>query len=358
MSFPFLFLPLEIRRPIYRYALPHSIDECSFGLEEVSIDLEPNKSHPRDYDSAKTIGACPIRWVQGTCPNILFASRQVHEEACEVLYHENAFSIYVRHPRQPRLPLNESRADDDSFVHISWSHRNWSHPRNPQIPLAVLRNHRHVAQLRRLHVELPEMHDLLGTDMYMRTTSYASHHGLGAWIEKLGANGGTLSDGDHERLKYIKQIKAPIDEVAQLLRTLPRIDHLVIVFRSESQEVTFIEYVTSSLLDLRGIKSAHCVYEWSKGKAQLLRKSHSVKLRHHMMAPRMHRLERDLESLSAPKSDPHVIGLSAEAVEGLVMLEAVRDRMLLIREMRVEYQDSRVDVALPIPTNVMRSWLH
>lgn len=354
MSFHLLLLPLEVRRLIYRYALPHSIDKGSFEAEGVPIDPELYGSTRTNYSYPTiTIDPCAVRWFKGIAPSILFASRQVHEEACEILYQENTFPIYAKHPRQPRLPMNDNRADDDSFVHISWSHRSWFHPRNPKIPLVVLRNHSHLSQIRKLHVDLPEMCDLLAADMYMRSTSYASHYGLCAWVEKLGTNGGSLSDADRERLNYVKRIKAPIDEIAQILRTLPRIDHLSIFFKSEKYEVAFIEYVTSSLLGLRGIKRAHCVYNWSTGRAQL-RDSFPVELREYMMAPRMHRLERDLESLLAPKSDPQAMGLSVEANQMLMLLEAVRDRMLLVREMRSKFQDSRVDAALPILTNIMR----
>ena len=155
-------------------------------------------------------------------------------------------------------------------------------------------------------------------------------------------------------MNYIKQIKTPIDETAGILRTLPRIDHLVIVIKSESHEITFIEYVASGLLQLRGIKRAQCFYHWSAGTTRRPRESYSVKLRDHMMTPRMHSLERDLESLLAPKTDPQMTGLSAEAVEMFVMLEAMRDRMLLIRDLRSKYKDSEVEAALPVLTNIIR----
>ena len=353
MSFPFLLLPLEIRRPIYRYALPHSVDDYSLDCQAPVTSGPDDAAMQKNY-RFRTINACPIRWCQGTCPNVLYISRQVHEEACEVLYHENTFSLFVRHPRQPRLPMNESRADEETFLYISWSHRNWSHPRNRRIPLANLRHHKHFARVPRLHVDLPEMSDLLGADMYMRTTSYASHHGLGAWVEMVSANGGTLSDPDQERMSYIKQIKAPIDEVADFLRTLPFVKHLILVFKSESHEVTFLEYVISSLLRLRGFKRADCLHQWSLGKRQLVRDSRSVELRDHMMAPRVHQLESDLESLDEPRPDPQAPNLSAEAIEMLTLLQAVRDKQLLIHELRSEYEDVAVDAALPFFTHILR----
>ena len=292
-----------------------------------------------------------VRWYKGACASILFANRQIHEEACEILYHENTFSIYVKHPRHPRLPMNESRADDDSFVHISWKFRNWSHPRNPKIPLAIIRTHRHLPQICRLHVNLPDMRDLFAADMYMWTTSYASPHGLSACVDKLHATGGELSEGERERMDYINQIKKPIDEVAGVLRILPRINELVIFFKSESYEVAFIEYVAFGLLQLRSIKSAQCLYRPAEG----LRfgSMHLAKLRDEMMAPRMRVLERELESFSVPKAGEPVAGLSPEALEMLEMLEAMRKRMLLIRELRSEFINDNVDQTLPILTSIM-----
>lgn len=361
MSFPFLLLPLEVRRPIYRYALPRSVDGSFDEARGISRTSQSSEFVHGDHDRERRMAPCPVRWHKGVCPNMLFTNRQIHEEACEVLYHENTFPIYVRHPRYPRLPLNESRADEDSFAHISWSHRNWSHPRNPKIPLAVLRTHRHLSHMRRLHVNLPEMRDLLAADMYMRATSYASHHGLSAWIEKLVAAGGKLPDEEGERMTYVKQIKAPIDEVAELLQCLPRIDRLAVIFPSERHEPGFIEHLTSGILHLRGVKYAQCHYTWSTncgntGPENWHSILHAVNLREAMMAPRMRDLERHLKSLSAPKGYPQVMGLSAEAIEMLVLLEAMRDRTLLIQDLRSNFEDRQVDKALVLPmlTHVIR----
>ena len=342
-------LPLEIRQQIYRCALPYSIAKsCSAdSLKSVHLDIFKERYHGHPGSPVSGL----VRWYAGNCPRIVFANRQMHEEACEILYHENTFPIYVKHPRHPRLPLNESRADDDSFIYIPWEFRSWSHPRNPKIPLSVIRTHRHFSQLCRLHVNLPEMRDLSGADMYMRTTSYASHYGLSAWVEKLRTTGGVLSKEERERMDYINQIKQPIDEVAGVLRLLPRINEFVIFFKSESYEVAFIEYVASGLLQLRCIRRARCLY-WPAegvryGQMQL------AKLRDEMMEPRLHSLERQLESRSVPTASKSIAGLSPDALEMLKMLEAMRKRMLLIRELRSDFTNDEVDQTLPVLTNII-----
>ena len=134
-GFHFSELPTEIRLQIYRLSLPHSTYK-SDGEEE----------------------DCPVEWMPGCCPSILFTNHQIHHEAADVLYHENVFSMYIRHPRKPRLPMNESRADTDSFFLISWKGRSWSNPRNPRLPSSVLKN----GLVRRLHISLPPFDDLLG----------------------------------------------------------------------------------------------------------------------------------------------------------------------------------------------------
>ena len=115
MAFPFLSLPLEIRRPIYRYALPYSIDESWSANSHNTFMPDHTGNHCSRYVTRAEEGL--VRWYKGACASILFANRQIHEEACEILYHENTFLIYVKHPRHPRLPMNESRADDDSLLH-------------------------------------------------------------------------------------------------------------------------------------------------------------------------------------------------------------------------------------------------
>ena len=338
MVFPFLSLPLEIRLPIYRYALPYSVDHSNSGDLP---GLYQNDWSRKQHRPGMSVAECPVNWFRGTSPFILYLNHQIYEESCKILYQENTFSFYVKHPRDPRLPMNESRADEESFILISWWHRSWSHPRNPRLPLSIFRSHIHVAKIRNLHVSLPDLRDLIGVDMWMRTTSYASHHGIGAWIDKVLGRGGALDEAEAERMSYVQKIKGPVDEVAQVLRTLPRIDQLVIIFQSERYEIAFIEHVASQVLQLRGIKHAQCLYRHSSF-------SEARKLREDMMAPRTHDLEQQLQSPPVTKAKSQGTILSAEAVEMLHLLQAMQNRLLCIRELRAEFMDSRVDTTLPL----------
>ncbi len=336
MVFPFLCLPLEIRTPIYRYSLPYSKQDRRKGQSSRFITRAEEDL---------------IRWYNGICPSILFANRQTFLEACDVLYHENTFAIYVRHPRQPRLPMNESRADDHSFVHISWKHRSWSHPRNHKISLAVLQNHSHFSRICRVHINLPPLNDLLAADMYMRTTSYASHYGLSAWVEKLRLSDGQPSEPDQERMDYINMSKGPVDEVAELVQKLLRINELVIFLNSEKYEVAFIEYVISGLLQLRGVHHAQLLY---RAKEFLYTADDEwTFLRVAMMEPRLRDLERQLESAPSTQVSEKVPGLSPGALEMLEMLDTMRRRLLLIRQLRPTFLDSNVDTTLPALGNIM-----
>ena len=149
--------------------------------------------------------------------------------------------------------MNESRADDDSFVLISWKHRSWAHPRNHKIPLAVLQNHTHFSRICRIHINLRGMRDLLGIDMFMRTACYASEYGLSAWGEKLRVSNGQPLEVEQRRMDYINTIKGPVDEVAEVLQKLPRMTELLIFSTLHSYEISFFEFVISKLLRLRGV---------------------------------------------------------------------------------------------------------
>lgn len=135
----FLQLPTEVRLPIYRLLLPYS-----------------------EYNSGREKSDSPVEWHHGACPGILFVNRQIHQEAAEILYRENTFAIYVKHPRQPRLPMNEGRADAESFMLVSWKGRSWSNPKNPKLSFSLLKKHSNLRDIRRLHISLPPLDDLLG----------------------------------------------------------------------------------------------------------------------------------------------------------------------------------------------------
>ena len=238
--FPFLQLPAEIRLPIYRLMLPNS---------------EYHK------DSVFERQDCPVKWHRGDCPGILFVSRQIHQEATEVLYRENTFAIYVRHPRAPRLSMGEGRADPESFMLVSWANRTWDNPRNPILPLSVLRNHPHLQSIRRLHVSLPRYGgDLSGVDMFMKRTSYAAFHGIDAWVSKCLKAGGRIDSQERERMNYFQQFKKPIDEIGELLQELPQMDQLCLTFQTHPYDIPTTEYLLQGILKKRGIANARCFY--------------------------------------------------------------------------------------------------
>ena len=255
MPFPFLQLPTEIRLPIYRLLLPYS----EYHLEEQEKDT-------------------PVRWYQGRyhCPNILHVNRQIHSEAAEILYQENYFGIYVKHPQQPRLPLNESRADSESFMFISWakstktvlpmSDRFWAHPQNPRLPLSILRSHQDFHLIRKLHVSLLPLDGLSGVDMFMMKTSFAAFYGVNAWLEHRAKKGGSLDLAEKERMSIVQQFKSPIDELGRLLQKSERIDHLCISVQVSRFQITFSEYLVEELLKVDVVGGVDCYLASTYGK--------------------------------------------------------------------------------------------
>ena len=238
--FSFLQLAPEIRLQIYRLALPHSVYHDSSDFEK------------RD---------CPVEWHHGTCSSIIYISRQINREATEVLFRENTFAIYVKHPRQPRLPMNEGRADPDSFMLISWANRHWSNPKNPKMPLSMLQAHPNFRDIRRLHISLPPYsEDLAGIDMYMKKTSYAAFNGINAWVRKCLKADCLLDAKEIERMEYVKTIKEPIDEVGKSLQQLPRLDQLWLSLQPQPRYITFTEYLLQGILKTRGVVTARCFY--------------------------------------------------------------------------------------------------
>ena len=249
MPFPFLQLATEIRLPIYRLLLPYS---------EYHVEGEKNDS--------------PVRWYPGKydCPSILFVNRQIHREAAEILYHENFFAIYIKHPHEPRLPMNESRADPESFVLISRTkspkmvkaakHRAWAHPQNPRIPLSIMRSHQNFHRIQKFHVSLPPFDGLAGVDMFMKKTSFAAFNGVNAWIGRCARRGGYFDLAEQERMSIVQQFKDPIDEVGKLLQTLERIDQLCISVQQSNFQITFSEYLMEELLKVGPVGRAACFF--------------------------------------------------------------------------------------------------
>jgi len=238
---PFLhWLPVEVRLPIYRYVLPYST-----------------------YQEDREESDCPVVWFPGKCPGILFVNKQINREATEILYRENIFALYVRHPQAARLPMNESRPDSDSFVLISWSQSTWAHPRNPRIPFSVLRSHTNLENVRRLHISLPPFDDLIGVDVFMRKSSYAGFHGISAWLRKCATRDNQLDEQEKERLGYIQKYKIFLDEVGRMLQTLPRLDQLYLSFQTGKFDVYCREYLLSEILLRRNVRLAKCFYAGS-----------------------------------------------------------------------------------------------
>ena len=237
-SFPFLLLPLEIRLEIYKFALPYS---------EYRADLQLSDS--------------PISWHPGACPRLLLANKHIYRETSSTLYQDNHFALYIRHPREPRLVYNESRADEQSFVLISWAHHHWAHPRNSKISWLVLRKHQNLQDIRRWYISIPVLDDLLGVEVYMGRSTIAGLHGIKFWLDKCTNNGGCLAGGEKKRMAYVQKYKDPIDEVGRMLQCLPQIDLLSLGLCCYGlHDIAFRDYMLDELLRIRGVKQAKCFY--------------------------------------------------------------------------------------------------
>lgn len=297
--FPFMQLATEIRLPVYRLLLPYS----EYHTESETLD-------------------CPIRWRPGICPGILFVNRQIHREATEILYRENTFAIYVRHPRQPRLPMNESRADPESFMLISWESKFWANPRNPRVPYSVLLHHQNFQDIRKIHVSLPPFGDLLGVDMYMQSSSYAAFNGITRWIRKCSKQDGCIDDQERERMEYIQQIKGPIDEIGKLLHRSPTIDELYLSLQAGRREISFVSYMLEGIITLRKVGKVLCFYSLERNRADsqdpwAWQTPHFLRARN---------LERLLEEPPDEKEESH---LSKDMDDMYWLLQAIRARQQL-----------------------------
>ena len=178
-----------------------------------------------------------------------------------MLFHENVFALYVRHPSQPRLPMNEGRADPESFMLISWANKHWANPRNPKMPVSLLRTHPSFRDIRRVHISLaPFSADLAGIDVYMTKTSYAAFNGISAWIKNCLKADGRLDTQERERMQYVKRLKEPIDEVGALLQQLMRLDQMWLSLQPQKKDIHFTEYLLQAILAIRGVGTARCFY--------------------------------------------------------------------------------------------------
>ena len=252
MSSLFLQLPTEIRLSIYRLLLPYS-----------EYHLEERKS------------ASPVRWYPGEChtPSILLVNRQIHQEAAEILYRDNFFAIYVKHPQEPRLLTNVRRADPESFMFISWakspklgkprtnSAYAWAHPQNPRVPCSDLESHQHFHLIRKFHVSLPSFDGLAAVDIFMKGTLFAAVHGVKAWTKRCAANGGYLNFEEKTRMSIVQQFKDPINKLGRMLHASDQIDQLCISVEASSfhiTHITFPDYLLEELLKVDVVGSVAC----------------------------------------------------------------------------------------------------
>ena len=279
-SSPFLNLPFELRVCIYRLTLPHS-----------------------EYHNEKAHLDHPILWRPGTCAGILFTNKQIHSETSTILYRENFFAIYVRHPRNARLEYNESRADPEAFALISWEHRFWAHPRQTRIRLSTLQKHRNLHDIRKWYISVPDLSDLLGVDTYMRTTSTAAFHGVDFWITKCADNQGHLEGTDSERMAYVQMYKEPIDEVGRFLRSLPQLDHLSLGLGHGKFDIRCREYVLDEILQSRSVKDVKCFYvptrreRWAMNIKPLERYEQIIRAQHGSFAKEKPQLPGEIERM-------------------------------------------------------------
>lgn len=184
-----------------------------------------------------------------------------------MLYRENFFAIYVRHPRDPRLPMNESRPDPESFMFVSWArspsakmNRAWAHPQNPRIPCSILGCHQNFHHIRKFHISLPSFDGLSGVDMFMKKTSFAAFNGVNAWIENCAKEGGYPDAAEKERMAIVQQFKDPIDELGRLLQTSARIDQLHLSVQAPKFQIMFFEYLFEELLNIGEVRGASCYF--------------------------------------------------------------------------------------------------
>ena len=221
----FLDLPTELRLPIYRLVLPYSI------CDEKHKDT-------------------PVRWFPGQCPSILFVCRRTYQEAAEILYAENTFAIYIRHPQWPRLPWNDSHRDLHSFAMMSSVKHFWAHPKQSKFPLPQLQCHQNLQDLRKVYISLPPLDGLLGVNYFFISRQH--------WVQKPQRKTDDISPEEDERMAIVQRMKDPLDEIGDLLTDLPNLETLSIGFAPDALTIAIRKYMLERLLRVRGLKSASC----------------------------------------------------------------------------------------------------
>ena len=95
----------------------------------------------------------------------------------------------------------------------------------------------------------------------MKKTSFAAFYGINAWVEKCLNDDSSPEHEELERMRYISSTKEPIDEVGQLLQTLPRIDQLRLSFQARDFNISFAEFLLDGILTkIRNAKNVRCFY--------------------------------------------------------------------------------------------------
>ena len=304
---PFLRLPVEVRLHIYNFALPHS-----------------------EYHDQLQLLDCPISWHPGTCANILFVNKQVHRDSSEILYQKNYFALYIRHPRNARLVYNETRADPQSFVLISWAHHHWAHPRNPRISWSALQRHSNLQDVRNWYISIPELDDLIGVDAYMRRASIAGLYGINIWQDRCARERGCLADEEKNRMAYVQKYKDPVDEVGKMLQSLPRIDILSLGLGYGTYGITCREYILSEILQRRGVKQAMCFYVNTRKGERVIDHYHSSLERYRQLLQGAHKSFKE-ESPRLPKGVKEMYWL-LRAIRTMQALCPPTDPVDLIKE--------------------------
>ena len=318
----FFALPLEIREQIYKLVLPYSLDWKVTDSWSTIASLARQTSftgRPALADSE----AWSVRWFPGSAPGVLAVNRQMHNEAGDVLYRENAFEIYIKHPMEPRLPMNEGHADEESFVLIAWAHKHWCHPRNPKIPLSAVKTHRGLRRARKWHVNLPSLDPLIGIDVYMRVSSSAKFYGITAWINRRVQEGGKLTEQEQDRMIYTRHFKNPLDEVAAYLGDLNRIEQLGMTLALSNLDIHCLEFLVEGFYDIQRMEQVKLF-------PRLLPFCRVDRVHEHPMHRTICQIEADLqnrkEALPPTSIDP---SLSSDAIEMYKMLKSIRKRQLL-----------------------------
>ena len=321
MDASFLQLPLEIRLCIYDLILPRSIDCRIEFASNAALDVAFQVRRNRRLTPGGS-EECAVRWIPGLCPSILFVNRQLYREASEILYSQNAFEIYVKHPKEPRLPMNDGRVDEASFVLIAFKDSHWCHPRQPKLPLSALHAHTGFSRVRKWHVSLPPLEDLVGVDIYMRMSSFAAFHGIIKWVDHCRKNNGSLDDQEKSRMVYVQQFKHPIDEVAQFLGTSEKVDQLGLTFQLGRMDLCCLEYLLEGFLNLANVKAARCF-------CRLLPYSRIRSADEHPTRHAINRIEQKLTAAKTSVSKDSETKLWSDAFEMFKMLTAIRSRQMV-----------------------------